>query len=344
METSLAQNVVDQFRLNRNRKILSRVSGFSRRLPEIKTIDDLISIAETRNVYRDFNTLGLWGILPQLKELQALVGMKSLKESIFYQIIYYLQGMHERPGTEDYLHTMLYGPPGVGKTTVANIIARIYRNLGILSKNGPFKTANRQDFIAAYLGQTAIKTQKFLDSCIGGVVFIDEIYSLGPKENGKDMFTSEASDILNQFLSEHRKDCAVIGAGYEEEIEQRFFPLNRGLRRRFVWIHRIDPYEPEDLAEMAVRMTKKNNWELEVEHGEIAHIIREHKALFENCGGDIEVWLTKSRITHANRVLGKPSHHKFKLTIDDLRTGFELFRKHRESQEKEKFHEMSMYL
>ena len=86
--------------------------------------------------------------------------------------------MHKKNKEEEYLHTMIYGPPGCGKTTVAKIIGKIYQGLGILSRKGTFKIAYRDDFIAGYLGQTAIKTQKLLKSSIGGVLFIDEVYAL----------------------------------------------------------------------------------------------------------------------------------------------------------------------
>ena len=168
--------------------------------------------------------------------------MKCLKETVFYQILYYLQNMHLRDNSSEYLHTMIYGTPGCGKTTVAQIIGKIYQTLGVLSRNGIFKIAHRDDFIAGYLGQTATKTQKLLKSCIGGILFIDEVYSLAPRENDKDSFSKEALDTLTAFLSEHKNDFCCIAAGYEEDVENCFFAMNKGLKRRFPWVHKIDNY------------------------------------------------------------------------------------------------------
>ena len=132
----------------------------------------------------------LWKIVPYLEKLNEMIGMESLKESILYQLLYYLQGLHIRSPEGEYLHTIITGSPGTGKTTIAKIIGNIYQKSGILPGNGPFKIAHRQDFIAGYLGQTTNKTLKFLQSCLGGVVFIDEIYSLGNEEKGRDLFSN----------------------------------------------------------------------------------------------------------------------------------------------------------
>ena len=134
-----------------------------------------------------------------------MVGLEELKEMIYYQIIYYIQGMHLKNKEEEYLHSVILGPNfRTGKTTVAKIISKIYQGMGILSPDSPFKIGRRDDFIAGYLGQTAIKTQK-LESCLGGVLFIDEVYSLGPGKDDKDSFSKEAVDVLCNFLSEHTK-------------------------------------------------------------------------------------------------------------------------------------------
>ena len=114
--------------------------------------------------------------------------------------------MHSKNRNGEYLHTIITGNPGCGKTSVAKIIGNIYANLKILSrKKNVFKIAYRDDFVAEYLGQTAIKSRKFLESCLGGVLFIDEVYSLGSGSNGEktDSFAKECIDTLNQNLSEN---------------------------------------------------------------------------------------------------------------------------------------------
>ena len=119
----------------------------------LNDLDSLITIAQTSVEYTNINNKTLKTILSYLIELQNIIGMKELKQSIFYQIIYYLQDLHKK--SDDYLNTVILGAPGCGKTTVAKILGNIYSNLGIL-RNNTFTIAKRSDFIGEYLGQTKI--------------------------------------------------------------------------------------------------------------------------------------------------------------------------------------------
>jgi hypothetical protein len=214
-------------------------------------------------------------------------------------------------------------------TTVAKIVAKIYQSLGVLSKNGPFRIAYRDDFIAGYLGQTAIKTQKLLKSCLGGVLFIDEVYALAPREKDRDSFSKEALDTLTAFLSENKDNFCCIAAGYEKDIETCFFAMNKGLKRRFPWVHRINPYSPEELSQIFLKMVAEACWETTMDAESISHVIEKNISLFEHAGGDIETFISKCKMAHAKRVIGLDSIHKFTLTCTDIEEGVELVKQHR---------------
>lgn len=312
--------------------------------PPINNIQDLIEISNSTKFYRNLDSIMLWRITPYLQELDRLVGMNSLKDSLFYQILYYLQGMHQKNKQEEYLHTMIYGLPGTGKTTVAKIIGKIYQGLGILSRKGNFKIAYRDDFIAGYLGQTAIKTQKLLKSCIGGVLFIDEVYALAPRDNDRDSFSKEALDTLTAFLSEHKNDFCCIAAGYEDDIETCFFGMNQGLRRRFPWVHRIEEYKPEHLTLILLKKIKEMNWDVSVSNKDIEEIIDKNKDLFKYAGGDIETYLTKCKMAHSKRVFALDPEHKFVLTKKDLKNGIKLCLKNSKKKKEERKPPPGLYI
>lgn len=287
-------------------------------LPPINSIQDLIEIGNSSKFYKNINILMLWDILPHLIDLQNMIGMKSVKDSIFYQIIYYLQGMHLRNIDGDYLHCIITGSPGSGKTSLAHIIAKIYQKLGILSKNSKFKLAHREDFVGEYLGQTAVKTKKLLTSCLGGVIFVDEIYAMSAGRKDRDSYAKEAIDTINAFLSEHKNDFVFIGAGYKEEIEKCFFGMNEGLHRRFAWAHHIEKYEDLELLEILKKMIHENKWELDVETNFLKEMISKNKDIFKNAGGSCENLFSKIKLVHSKRVFGQNTSLKFKITEEDF--------------------------
>jgi Holliday junction resolvasome RuvABC ATP-dependent DNA helicase subunit len=261
-----------------------------------------------------------------------MIGMESVKSSVFYQVIYYLQNLHSR-SEGDYLHTIITGNPGCGKTSVAKIIGKIYQNLGILSRHGKFKVATRPDFVAEYLGQSAIKTKKLLTSCLGGVLFVDEIYALGNQEK-RDSFSKEAIDTINVFLSEHKNDFCFIGAGYKDEIDKCFFAYNQGLSRRFQWQHNIEGYTPDNLADILFKMVKEINWDINVSKIDIVSIITSNKELLPDSGGSMETLLSKIKLTHSKRVFGKDKELKFIITIQDIKDAIDMIKKFSKKKER----------
>jgi stage V sporulation protein K len=295
--------------------------------PPVHSIRDLIEIGTSIKFYKNLDTIMLWRLSPYLKLLDQMIGMQKLKETVFFQVIYYLQNMHVRNKNEEYLHTLILGGPGVGKTQVSKIIGKIYQAMGILSKNGPFKIAHRDDFIAEYLGQTAIKTKKLLNSCIGGVLFIDEVYSLAPTRSDRDSFSKEALDTLTAFLSEHKNDFCCIAAGYKEDVQNCFFAMNKGLERRFSWIHEIEDYSSMDLAHIFMKMVKEIKWDVSFEIKVVADIFEKNKKMFKHFGGDVETFISKAKMMHSRRVFALSNEHKFILTKEDLIASIEYIKK-----------------
>lgn len=307
-------------------------------LPPINSIQDLISIGKTLKFYKNINMLMLWDIIPHLEELEKMIGMKSVKDSIFYQVIYYLQGMHLRNIDGDYLHCIITGAAGCGKTSVAQIISKIYQNIGILSSNCKFKLAHREDFVGEYLGQTATKTKKLLTSCLGGVIFVDEIYSLSAGNKDKDSFAKEAIDTINAFLSEHKNDFVFIGAGYKDQVQKCFLDMNQGLPRRFAWYHDIEKYTEKEIAEILIKMINENSWELTVDIDYVKDIIKNksNEEIFKNAGGSCENLFSKIKLSHSKRVFGLPDDVKFKITKEDFENAIEMMKKYHSEKKVEK--------
>ena len=229
-------------------------------------------------------------------------------------------------------------------TEVAKIIGKIYQAMGILSSSGPFKIAYRDDFVAEYLGQTAIKTRKLLRSCLGGILFVDELYSLGPGVKDRDSFSKEALDTLTGFLSEHKNDFCFIGAGYEEDIKRCFMGGNKGLERRFQWIHKIDKYTPEELSDIAMKMIEEMKWHISMDKKDIIETIKNENDLFKNAGGDVQTFLSKMKMVHAKRVFSLDSEHMFVFTKKDMDNAIELIKKNLLNKEEDEKHLLSMYM
>jgi len=310
----------------------------------INSFKDLIKLSNSIQIYDNLDTVMLWKIRPYIKKLDQMIGLQSLKDSLLYQILYYLKGFHKLNKDSEYLHTMIMGPPGHGKTEVARIIGNIYKSMNILSENGHFKVAYRDDFISGYLGQTAIKTRQLLESCIGGILFVDEVYSLGPGVDDKDSFSKECIETITAFLSEHKNDFCFIGAGYEKDIKKCFFASNKGLERRFQWNHKIDTYSPENLTQIFIKMVKDINWVHTVSEKDITNLIKNNKDLFKNAGGDIEIFISKCKLVHAKRVFSLNDNNMFVLISDDLKKAIKLMKKLRLDTYKENASILSMYM
>ena len=157
-------------------------------------------------------------------------------------------------------HLVFTGSPGTGKTTVARIVARIYKDLGIL-KSGHMVETDRSGLVAEYMGQTAVKTNAICDSALNGVLFIDEAYALVPKNDNGGDYGQEAISTLLKRMEDDRDKLVVIIAGYPDEMK-RFINSNPGLQSRFNRYINFPDYTPEELTKIFMMYVRKNQYTL----------------------------------------------------------------------------------
>jgi SpoVK/Ycf46/Vps4 family AAA+-type ATPase len=297
---------------------------------EINSITDLLNLINKYNVEPsikyNIDIQSLHNIKEHLLELNNMVGMKELKNNIVDQILYFIQELHKNKNfSGDFLHTVIYGPPGTGKTEIAKIIGKIYSKIGILSK-GTFTKVTRSNLIAGYLGQTALKTTDVIKEALGGVLFIDEAYSLGSSEK-KDSFAKECIDTLCEALSDNKENLMVIIAGYENELKENFFSYNQGLDSRFTWRFKTEKYTSQDLYKIFLKKVNEIGWEVDLLENTALEWFKKNYTYFNFYGRDIEVLLTKIKIAHSRRIFCKPDNDKRKINYKDLEKGFQNYLK-----------------
>lgn len=272
-----------------------------------------------------------------LEELNSLVGLNEVKTEIRSLVnLIKVRKMREKyclPEIEMSYHMVFTGNPGTGKTTLARLVGKIYKELGILT-HGEMTETDRSGLVAGYVGQTALKVKEVVEKAVGGVLFIDEAYALA--STGSNDFGGEAIDTLVKLMEDHRDNLVVIVAGYTEEM-QRFLKSNTGLVSRFNRFIHFPDYTTEELVEILAGMAGKSGLKLEEGLKEkvaayLDGMTEKEKSEFGNARGIRNVFETMV-VNQANRLVTMTDCSVEQLTLVKSEDIFWLEEKNRNSKD-----------
>lgn len=261
--------------------------------------------------YFTINLEKIYKIQNPLIKLKKMVGLTKIKNDIVDLLLYYLINFNS---DNNMLHMTLMGPPGCGKTKLAKIISQILNKMEILYSD-KIVYAKSTDLIAQYVGQTGPKTQKVIDSALGGVLFIDEAYGLGNSKGREHNFGAECINVLNQNLSDNKNKFICIIAGYEDELEELFFSVNPGLKRRFPFKFTINGYSYLELMQIFIQKIYKLKWKIDSTIN-LEEFFQKNYKYFKFFGGDIDTLIQNIKYAFSRRTLCDIDK-KF-ITMDDI--------------------------
>ncbi len=254
-----AYSLIDEGKMNMGLRLMKRDDVKSLTFDELATItfedvDKIISSKLKRTVDIPIEEQLL---KEGLHELNSLIGLNNIKNSVneLIKLVRYYRETGKDVLNKFSMHTVFTGNPGTGKTTVARIMGKIYKALGLLEKGHVVETG-RDGLVAGFVGQTAIKTKDKLEEAMGGVLFIDEAYSLS--SGGNNNFGGEAIEVILKKMEDSRGQFAVIVAGYPENMDN-FLRTNPGLKSRFDKTMHFNDYDAETLYKIAVYMLNIEN-------------------------------------------------------------------------------------
>lgn len=265
------------------------------------------------------------------EELDGLIGLDAVKQEVRSLANFVkLQKQREAKGLKTAkvsYHLVFYGSPGTGKTTVARIVGRIYKDLGVLKKGHTVET-DRAGLVGEYVGKTGPKTDTVISQALDGVLFIDEAYSLVPEGGNGSDYGQEAISTILKRMEDYRDRLVVIVAGYKNEMK-RFIDSNPGLQSRFNRYIDFPDYSPKELTDIFKMYMKKNQYTISEEtenylKEQFEYVVAHKDRNFGNARFARNVF-EKSIQAQANRLGGREGLSKevlTELTIDDLEAGF----------------------
>ncbi len=253
-----------------------------------------------------------------LTELDTFIGLQGVKQSM-RDFVNYLNFINERKKlglkTQENLsvNSVFLGNPGTGKTTVARLLGKIFKAMGLL-KNGHVIEVGRSGLVGQYIGETAQKTNKVIDQAIGGLLFIDEAYALKKEGNQQD-FGQEAIDVLIKRMEDTENEFVVIAAGYPEEMNS-FINSNPGLKSRFTHFFHFEDYSPEELIEIFKLISSREEYTVKEEALEIlkkqfTNIYRRRDKTFGNARL-VRNYFNDAKINLSKRLLQMPAEERTK--------------------------------
>jgi SpoVK/Ycf46/Vps4 family AAA+-type ATPase len=318
-------------------------------IKQVDTLKDLIRLADMHHckMRKSFNGVDLSALVKvkdSLIELDNMIGLANIKNQIVGNIKTFL--LQKETSNNHMLHSVITGNAGCGKTTFIEILAKIYKDIGILKKGHVVK-ANRANLIGKYCGHTAIKTKEKIEEAWGGILLIDEAYQLGNGQDA-DCFAKECVDTLNQHLSETISDeeevtdiytgetvtkedrffiCFI--AGYKDALEKDFFSQNQGLMRRFPFRYDIEEYNADELAQIFLKKIRDGNLlEVKFEQKDLKEIIAKNSKYMKNQGGDMQTLYLKTVIAQIDRTFLLSIEDKKILLLEDVKKAVDLMVMH----------------
>ncbi len=288
---------------------------------------DVTSIKEQENIVRPDIPVDESLLEEALAELNSLIGIENVKKTIheLVEIVKYHKESAKDVLNNFFLHTVFIGNPGTGKTTVARILTKIYKALGILERGHMVET-DRQGLIAGFVGQTATKTAEKIDEAMGGVLFIDEAYALSNFNGLQGDYGNEAIQTILKRMEDHRGEFFIFAAGYPSNMEV-FLKANPGLSSRFDKILKFEDYTPEEMLAIAAKMISDESYHITSKGlkllGEKLHYLHKFRDKFFGNARDVrniilELIKNQNLRLSAMDIEARPKNGKHQIVYEDV--------------------------